>query len=59
MINYTEFNKIYSINLKYLQYSSIRDKMGVLFFKTGKEKLIKVEKTFFDFNAKDIDGNLF
>jgi glutathione peroxidase-family protein len=33
--------------------------MGSVFFKTGKEKLVKVEKTFFDLEAKDIDGNKF
>lgn len=33
--------------------------MGTAFFKCGKEKLEKVEKTFFDLEAKDIDGNNF
>ena len=31
--------------------------MGSVFFKSGKEKLAKPAKTFFDMEAKDIDGN--
>lgn len=32
--------------------------MGSVFFKKSKEKLEKPVKTFFDFSAKDIDGNM-
>ena len=31
--------------------------MGSIFFKKAKEKLVKPAKTFFDMEAKDIDGN--
>lgn len=32
--------------------------MGSIFFKKAKEKLDKPLKSFFDFSAKDIDGNM-
>lgn len=32
--------------------------MGSTLFKTGCDKLAKQSKTFFDLEAKDIDGNL-
>lgn len=32
--------------------------MGSVFFKTGSDKLAKVQKGFFDMEARDIDGNM-